>query len=143
MKKASTDERLLIALRENARTPTAELARQLNLSRTTVQSRIERLERQGVIAGYTVQLSDEYERGHIRAHIMIEVRPKEMPSVSKAMRAIKEVRILHSVSGVFDMIAVAATPTVVEMDEVIDRIGAIDGVMRTSTSIVLSTKIRR
>ena len=40
-----TDEALLRLLRENARLPTAELARLLKLSRTTVQSRLERLER--------------------------------------------------------------------------------------------------
>ena len=45
-----TDQKLLSLLRENARTATAELARNLGLSRTTVQSRIERLERDGVVA---------------------------------------------------------------------------------------------
>ena len=47
------DLALLALLRENARAPTAELARKLKLSRTTVQSRMERLQRQRVIAGYT------------------------------------------------------------------------------------------
>ena len=46
-----TDRALLGLLRENARASTAELARRLDLSRTTVQSRIERLERRRVIAG--------------------------------------------------------------------------------------------
>ena len=42
----ATDRALLALLRDDARAPTAELARKLKLSRTTVQSRIERLERQ-------------------------------------------------------------------------------------------------
>src|ERR1700690_2269443 len=50
------DTRLIAALREDARAPAAALARTLGLSRTTVQSRLERLERQGVVAGYTVRL---------------------------------------------------------------------------------------
>ena len=58
-----TDRRLLEILREDARAPTAQLARALGLSRTTVQSRLERLERSGVITGYTVRLSDAHERG--------------------------------------------------------------------------------
>ena len=57
-----TDEALLRLLRDNARLPTAELARLLKLSRTTVQSRLERLERHGVIEGYTVRLAQPFAR---------------------------------------------------------------------------------
>ena len=74
MKLSQTDQRLLTLLRENARTSTAQLARKLGVSRTTVQSRLERLERDGVIGGYTVRLTDEHEHGRIRAHIMIAMR---------------------------------------------------------------------
>ena len=47
----NAEQALLALLRENARASTAELARRLGVSRTTVQSRIERLEARGVIAG--------------------------------------------------------------------------------------------
>ena len=53
----SPDARLLTLLRENARLSTAEIARRLGLSRTTVQSRIERLERDGVITGACTTIS--------------------------------------------------------------------------------------
>jgi DNA-binding Lrp family transcriptional regulator len=137
------DERLLSALRENGRASTAQLARLVGRSRTSVQSRIERLERQGVIVGYEVRLAPEHGLGAVRAHVMIKVGPKETRSVAAALRAIPQVRILHSVSGDVDMIAVAATGSVAEMDEVIDRIGALDGVERTTSSIILSTKFER
>ena len=99
MKLTPADTQLLTVLRENARASTAEIARRLNLSRTTVQSRIERLEREGVIGGYTVRVSDAAEHGHIRAHIMITVLPKQMATVVEALHAMPEVRVLHSVSG--------------------------------------------
>ena len=137
------DQQLLSILRENARASTAEIARRLKLSRTTVQSRIERLERHGVIAGYTVRVDDEAERGWIRAHIMITVLPKQAPAVVKALHAMPEVRTLHSVSGPFDLVALGVTPTVAQMDELTDRIGAIDGVERTTSSIILSAKFER
>jgi DNA-binding Lrp family transcriptional regulator len=137
------DQRLLSALRENGRASTAQLARLVGRSRTSVQSRIERLERQGVIVGYEVRLAPEHGLGAVRAHVMIKVGPKETRSVAAALRAIPQVRILHSVSGDVDMIAVAATGSVTEMDEVIDRIGALDGVERTTSSIILSTKFER
>ena len=143
MKLNTPDELLLSLLRENARASTAQIARRLNLSRTTVQSRIDRLEREGVISGYTVRVHDEYERGQIRAHIMITVHPKQMTSVVAALRAMPELRVLHSVSGSYDLIAVGAVPTVSEMDLLTDRIGAIEGVERTTSSIVLSTMFER
>jgi len=60
------DRELLAVLSENARMPTATIARRLGLSRTTVQARIERLEREGIIAGYGVRLSESYEKGWSR-----------------------------------------------------------------------------
>ncbi|MEL1263822.1 Lrp/AsnC family transcriptional regulator [Pseudoxanthomonas putridarboris] len=143
MKLTAADEQLLSVLRENARASTAQIARRLDLSRTTVQSRIERLEREGVISGYTVRVHDEYERGNIRAHIMITVHPKQMPAVVKALREMPQVRHLHSVSGGWDLVAMGVVPTVAEMDVLTDRIGAIDGVERTTSSIILSTKFER
>lgn len=143
MKVTAQDQQLLSVLRENARASTAEIARRLNLSRTTVQSRIERLERDGVIAGYTVRVAEAAERGHIRAHIMITVLPKQMPAVVEALRVLPEVRTLHSVSGPSDLVALGVAPTVEEMDALTDRIGAIDGVERTTSSIILSAKFER
>lgn len=143
MKLNASDELLLSLLRENARASTALIARRLGLSRTTVQSRIEKLEREGVISGYTVRIDDEYERGQIRAHIMITVHPKQAVSVAAALRAMPELRALHSVSGSYDLIAVGAVPTVNAMDVLTDCIGAIEGVERTATSIILSTKFER
>src|ERR1700683_1405947 len=103
------DQRLLSALRENGRASTAQLARLVGRSRTSVQSR---LERQGVIVGYEVRLAPEHGLGAVRAHVMIKVGPKETRSVAAALRAIPQVRILHSVSGDVDMIAVAASGSV-------------------------------
>lgn len=137
------DLKLIAALRENARAPTARLARLVGRSRTSVQSRIERLERLGVIVGYGVRLAPEHGLGAVRAHVMIKVGPKNARTVMAALRAIAQVRVLHSVSGEVDLIAVAATGSVDEMDQVIDRIGALDGVERTTSSIILSTKFER
>jgi DNA-binding Lrp family transcriptional regulator len=137
------DERLLLALRENGRASTAQLARLVGRSRTSVQSRIERLEKQGVIVGYGVRLAPAHALGAVRAHVMIKVGPKEARSVTAALRNIGQVLVLHSVSGDVDLIAEAATASVDEMDQVIDRIGALDGVERTTSSIILSTKFER
>jgi DNA-binding Lrp family transcriptional regulator len=138
-----TDRTLIALLRENARAPTAVLARRLGLSRTTVQARLERLERGGVIAGYGVRLSEEVERGLIRAHVLVTILPKTAPRIEAELRSIPEVRTLHSVSGSFDLIAIVEAGSIGELDRLIDRIGAIEGVERTLSSIILSTRIDR
>ena len=143
MRISPADEQLLSLLREDARAATADIARRLGLSRTTVQNRIARLEQQGVIRGYTVRVNEEVERGHIRAHILVTVLPKQMPAVVQALHAMPEVRSLHSVSGAHDLVAMGVVPTVAEMDELTDRIGAIAGVERTTSSVILSTKFER
>ncbi len=137
------DRRLLDLLRADARAPAARLARDLGLSRTTVQSRIERLERQGVIAGYTVRLAEAHERGLIHAYVLMTTSHKHAAAVTSAVRRVGAVRRLHSVSGPFDMIAELVAASVADMDAQIDALGAIDGVERTTSTIVLSTKIDR
>ena len=139
----TVDARLIAALRENGRASLAQLARQVGRSRTSVQSRLQRLERDGIITGYAVRIAPEHDLGAVRAHVMIKVEPKESRAVIAALHAIAQVRLLHSVSGEVDLIAIAATATVAEMDQVIDRIGALPGVERTNSSIILSTKIER
>ena len=143
MRLTPADEALLSLLREDARASTAQIARRLGLSRTTVQSRIERLQRSGVIAGYTVRVGEDFERERIRALVMVTVLPKQMPAVVEALKEMREVRSLQSVSGPWDLAAVAVVPSVGKMDVLTDRIGALPGVERTTSSLVLSTKFER
>lgn len=138
-----TDRALLDALRDNARASTAALARRLGLSRTTVQSRLERLERQGVIAGYAVVVAEAIEAALLRAHVLITVAPRQTGTIEAALRRIPEVRTLHAVSGPFDLIAVLAARSTAELDALLDHIGSLEGVERTQSAIVLTTRIQR
>jgi DNA-binding Lrp family transcriptional regulator len=96
-----------------------------------------------VIAGYTVTVGDEVEAALVRAHVLITAEPRKAPPIEAALRRIAEVRTLHSVSGPFDLIAIVAASSIGELDRLIDRIGALDGVERTTSAIVLSTRIQR
>jgi DNA-binding Lrp family transcriptional regulator len=71
------------------------------------------------------------------------VAPKQAAAVVGAARKMPFVRQLQSVSGPYDLIARCAAPSVADMDALIDALGALDGVERTTSSIVLSTKIDR
>lgn len=140
---SNPDQALISLLRENARASTAELARRLGVSRTTVQSRIDRLEERGIITGYGVRLSSEYEKGLVRAHVLLTVTPKLADKVVRSLKALSPVRALHSVSGSFDMIVIVESPSISDLDGLLDQIGAMEGVERTLSSIVLSTRIDR
>ncbi|MGI6856361.1 Lrp/AsnC family transcriptional regulator [Mesorhizobium sp. 1B3] len=137
------DRALIALLRENARMSIVELARKLGVSRTTAQSRLERLERRGIIEGYSVRLSPDYEQELVKAHVLVTAVPKHAASVEAALRRMPAVRTLHSVSGNFDMIVIVESPSIRDLDLVIDNIGALDGVERTASSIILSTRIDR
>ena len=130
-------------LSELIRAPVAELARSLKVSRTTIQSRIRRLERSKVITGYSVRVAESFEKNQIHAYVMITVGPKRAATVSAEIKRMPAVRLLQSVSGTFDMIALAVTPSVHDMDDLIDAIGDLEGVERTTSSVVLSTKFDR
>lgn len=137
------DRALLALLMDDARMPIAEIARRLGVARTTAQSRLDRLEGAGVIAGYGLRLSDAYLRDQVRAFAMITLRPKMLDRVVAALRAIPEVQSAHSVSGEFDLVAEVAAPAIRELDRVLDAIGMLDGVERTHSSVLLSTRFRR
>ena len=139
----ATDRALIALLRENARIGHAEAARRLKLSRTTVQARVESLERRGIIVGYTVRLAEEVSRRLVKAYVSILVAPKAAASVTKALHRMPELRALYSVSGPSDLLAIVEAEDVPLLDAALDRIGAVDGVERTQSSIVLSTKFER
>lgn len=138
-----TDSRLIALLKANAREPVASLARKLNLARSTVQERIARLEREGVIKGYTLLLSEEAELKRLRAVVMMAADPKQADRISAELKRMPEVRALSAVSGAHDMMAIVETDTAARMDAALDRIGKATGVARTLSSIILSEKFSR
>ena len=137
------DDRLISLLRQNARQSTANLARKLGVARSTVQKRIEGLEKSGRVQGYTVVVGESGAGETIRAHVMIRVNPKMARRVERALRAMGEITALYSVSGDYDLIAVAATDNTTAMDRVLDEIRELDGVKETNSSVILSTRIQR
>lgn len=137
------DQQLLSVLRGNARATTTQLAKILGVSRSTAQKRLERLETEGVIAGYTVQLSSEYLDQEIKAHVMITVSPRMTADIISQMEKLEGIRAIYSVSGPHDLIAEVAAMSVTDLDGMIDKIIAIEGVERTVSSVILSTRLKR
>jgi len=134
-----TDQRLIALLRGDARLPAASLARHLGLSRSAVQERMRRLEREGVIQGYTVLLAESPDEA-VAAHVMIDLDPKLHDRAVGALRGMPEVLSCHTVSGEHDLVAHVAAGNAAALDEVLTRIGKLPGVARTTSSVLLATK---
>ena len=139
----SKDEDLIALLRLNARESVASLARQLGVSRTTVQDRLKRLEQNGTIAGYSLKLNSDTSNSGIHAYITLDIEPKSSASVTASLARIPQVEAIHTVSGKFDIVVLARAQSTGDMDRLLDVIGIIDGVKRTESAVVLSTKLDR
>ncbi len=135
-----TDRALLALLGENARMPVAMLARRLKLARTTVQARLERLERDGTIQGYTVRLGHS-QQAPLCATVLVGIEPRSGPTVLARLRSMTQVQRAHTTSGRWDLVVIVEARTTEELDETLDRIGEAKGVRGSESLIHLSTKI--
>lgn len=143
MPRDDLDRQLLTLLQANARDSAANLARRLGVARTTVLARIARLEREGVIVGYTVRLAaDEADRS-VQAWVGIVTDPKKARAVVQRLSRLPELRQLSSVSGEVDYVALLRAESTQRLDALLDEIGEIDGVVRTTSSVVLAVRIDR
>lgn len=135
-----TDERLLAALRRDARASLSDLALELNLSRTTVRSRIERMEARGDILGFTVVLKQDALRDPVRGLMMIGIEGRGADRVIRQLSGMTEVRSVHSTNGRWDLIAELGTETLEGLDRVLNRIRMLEGVATSETSLLLATR---
>jgi DNA-binding Lrp family transcriptional regulator len=137
------DRQLIAALQINARESVAMLARQLGIARTTVTSRLARLEKTNVITGYGVRLGQRVVDGGLQAYVGITVQARSGKEVLRRLSAMAQVQQLCAVSGEFDYVAWLRTDSPEQLDQLLDQIGSVDGVEKTTTSIILSNKLDR
>ena len=133
------DHRLLALLRNDARRSVASLAGELDVSRATIRVRLDRLLQSGVISGFTIMVSEQSERNHVRAMMLIAVEGRGVDKVMKRLQGYPEVRRLHSTNGRWDIVAELVTDTLASFDGLLNRIRLIDSITSTETSILLSS----
>ena len=138
-----TDRRLLSLLRDDARQTIAQLAKGLGISRGQIYSRLARLEEEQVVAGYTVRLGNAFVASRMRAHVMIKTLPRFHREVEQSLADLPQVQAIHAISGEYDIIAILETDGGNSLNDLIDDIGLLEGVERTTTSVILATKLER
>lgn len=137
------DQQILTLLAADARISVTQMSRKLGLARSTVQARLERLESNGTIAGYTLKLGAEVAGNRIRATVLLSLEPRAQAAILSRLQAMPEVETAHTTSGRFDLLLQLAAPTTTALDDILDRIGAIEGVKSSESLIHLSTRIDR
>lgn len=137
------DRNIVALLSQDARTSIAVLARRLKVARSTLQARLERLETSGAIAGYTLRLGDAARLGRIRATVLLVIEQRSQPAILSRLKSMPQVERIHTASGRIDLLVQIVSGSTAELDETLDRIGAIDGIRSQESLIHLTTKLDR
>ncbi len=140
---SNLDNRLLSLLRMNARMSVSDLARALQVSRTTVQTRLKQLESNKVIAGYTIQYGSDYRKQLISAQVLIKATQKLTDKICASLKQFPQVSALYVISGDYDLIAVITVASIEEMNTFLDRVAGLAGTERITSCVILETKFVR
>lgn len=134
-----TDHQLIALLRQNARESIATLATKLKVSRGTVTNRLNKLEQEGIIVGYTVQLRPDVKPQAIRAWMSIAVDGNQTRAVVANLLGEPGVATLCDTNGRWDLLAELRAENLQDLAKVLERIRLLKGISNTETSIHLET----
>ncbi len=133
------DEQLITLLRHDARRSISDLATEIGVSRATARARVQRLEKAGMIIGYTVILRTDAVDQRIRGIMTIEIEGHAADRVIRALGGFPEVSTIHTTNGRWDLVVELGTQSLSEFDAVLRRIRLIPGITGSETSLLLAT----
>ena len=135
------DARLLRELLTAPRVGVLELSRRLGVARATVQARLDRLVRRGVIATFAPTV-DPHALGYtVTAFATLEIRQGRGEEVVEQLREIPEVLEVHTITGQGDMLCRLVARSNDDLQDVINRVTKVEDIMRTSSVIALSNPV--
>ncbi|MBQ7266677.1 MAG: Lrp/AsnC family transcriptional regulator [Firmicutes bacterium] len=132
------DKQILELLQENARIPLKNIAEKVSLSSPAISSRIDHLEKSGIIQNYHIDVDREKLGYHITAFINLEMQPTQKKEFYPFVRNEPNVLECNCVTGEYSMLLKVTFPNTVDLD---DFIGRLQKFGRTSTQIVFSTPV--
>ncbi len=135
------DGRLIRALAETPRAGIMELARQLGVARGTVQARLDKLLARGVVTGFGPDLDLPALGYQVLAFTTLEIAQGRLDDVVSHIDAIPEVLEVHAITGPGDLHCRLVARTNDHLQTVINRILEVQGIVRTSTVIALTTQV--
>lgn len=137
------DRQLIAMLQTNARQSTMALAKKLRLSRSAVYERIRRLERDGIIRGYCVQLGQDPFAGHAQAAALLSLSQRLQAQVVGRLERLPEIKLCASISADADLFLLLEAPRLEDLDALMEEIARIPGVERCRSFVLLASKFDR
>lgn len=134
------DQRLVAELRRDGRASVLHLAERLGVSRATVRLRLARLLAQGEIVGFTAVTRADVSDAPVRGLMLIGIEGRGGDRIMSRLSGMAEVTAVHSTNGRWDLVVELAAQSLAELDEVLRRIRNLDGVTRSETNLLLSTR---
>ncbi|SMY07465.1 Lrp/AsnC family transcriptional regulator [Flavimaricola marinus] len=134
------DQRLIAALRRDGRAALSDLASDLGVTRTTVRSRMARLIDSGEIVGFSVQTRSDVVAHPVRGLMMLEIEGRGTERIMSRLTGMSEIQAVHSTNGTWDLIVEIGAQTLEAFDAVLFAIRRLDGITRSETSLLLSTR---
>jgi DNA-binding Lrp family transcriptional regulator len=135
------DARLLLLLTDQPRAGVLECSRQLGVARGTVQARLDRLERRGVLRGFPPDLDLAAMGYPLTGFAVLEIAQGRRVEVVEQLARIDEVCEAHSTTGRGDLLVRVVARSNTDLQRVIEEVVDVRWVERTSTSIALTTPI--
>ena len=135
------DARLLLLLTDEPRLGMLECWRRLGVARGTVQARLDRLERRGILTGFPPALDLAAMGYGLTAFAVLEIAQGRRAEVAERLAAIDEVCEVHATTGQGDLLVRIVARSNADLQRIIDDMVDVEGVQRISTSIALSTPI--
>jgi DNA-binding Lrp family transcriptional regulator len=135
------DARLIAALAESPRAAVLDLARRLGVARGTVQARLDKLQHRGVITGFGPDLSARALGYGVVAFTTIEIAQGRLAAVVEHLRAIPEMLEAHATTGPGDLHCRLVARSNEHLQDVINRVLDVEGIVRTETHVALSEQI--
>lgn len=132
------DEKLIDLLQHNARYSLKQLAEKVFLSSPAVSSRIEKLEKEGIIIGYQAKIDPIKLGYHITAFINLEMNPKQKNVFYPFIKSCPNVIECNCITGAYSMLLKVVYPSTMELDTFI---GQLQKFGNTQTQIVFSTPV--
>jgi DNA-binding Lrp family transcriptional regulator len=139
-----TDRRIVALLRENARRSFKDIGEHVHLTAPAVKRRVDRLERDGVIRGYTTVVDPRAFGWHAEAFVDLYCEG-DMPgeAIKRAVEPETGVVSAHTVAGEASALLHVMAEDTQDLESALERIRATQGVTRTVTEVVLSTLFQR
>ncbi len=132
------DYKILRSLKANARQKASQISEEINLSVSAVLERIRKMERAGVIEGYTVVLDQKQLGNDMTALMEVSLEhPRYYESFTDMIREHKNIVSCDYLTGDFDFMLKILTDTSESLEEIHRQIKSIDGVSATRTHFVL------